>query len=130
MISYLSSIRRRGLSSPEATPPCPALEQHCIVSPQSPPGLPVLACFAGYSFEGDLLLLELAFGPLMAVEVKTVQTLDRERDVLVDLRFNRGQGFGRSFHGLSTRELSLPALDDPFAKHAGPKLSCVHFGHC
>jgi hypothetical protein len=45
----------------------------------------------------------------VAVEVKTVQTLDGESDVLVENRFNRGQGFGRSFHGLVTRELTLPA---------------------
>lgn len=47
----------------------------------------------------------------VTVEVKTVQTLDGESDVLVEDRFHRGQGFGRSFHGLSTRKLSLPARE-------------------
>ena len=47
----------------------------------------------------------------VTVEVKTVQTLDGESDMLVEDRFNRGQGFRRSFHGLSTRKLSLPARE-------------------
>jgi hypothetical protein len=54
----------------------------------------------------------------VTVEVKPIQTLDGKGGVFVEDRFDRGQGFGRSFHGLSNRKLSLPAREIE-ADHSG-----------